>query len=116
MSAPVELSGGERVLIRRALVLYAQQWMAEKVKHRKAGDSYNADYDQARIDACDRVADKLRLSGQPSAVSAAPAEQDPYVEVQRLRKALRKVGSLIEQNQSPSDLREIIYNLLTKGL
>lgn len=58
------LNEGERVMIRRALAMYGQHFLAEQRKHLAAKDSYNADMDKARIAAADKLADKILKGGK----------------------------------------------------
>lgn len=82
----VDLNGGERTILRRALIVYVRGWMDAKLQHKKAGDSYNAGYDQDRIEACNRLYDKLRLSDPSASKVEGP---DPYEAIQALLGALR---------------------------
>lgn len=54
-----DLGSGERIMIRRALTMYAGHFMAQKRLHVAQDDAYNAAYDQARIEAAERFSDRI---------------------------------------------------------
>lgn len=110
-----ELSGSDRVMIRRALVLYAQHFMSQKVQHVRAGNADDAKFDQARIDAIDALGNRLRLSDSASVVAAACLEPDPYETIRRLCAALRaevEIDSRPRTQDEANAVRHQTLNLL----
>lgn len=58
------LNEGERIMIRRALALYAQHFTEQLRQHKVAGDAYNSEYDQQRLTAINELSDKILKGGR----------------------------------------------------
>lgn len=57
------LNEGERIMIRRALALYAQHFTEQLRQHKTTGDSYNAHFDEERLSAINALSDKILKGG-----------------------------------------------------
>lgn len=67
-----DLGSGERIMIRRALTLYARHFQQQQAIHKAAGDDYNVAYDKARVESIGLLSNRILrgMSGQEGATQA----------------------------------------------
>ena len=59
-----DLNEGERIMIRRALVLYGRHFEAQRGLHRRAGDAVNLQFDEDRLGAINNLSEKILKEGR----------------------------------------------------